>query len=193
MSQQLQTIQQLLKSHFPSSDQVKFNKKLLDFDYSDDEDGGNDGADTRPTAAVLEVLQNILSSDHLLRKLKSMGEISDNQIQQLQQLIPQFQSQQQQQQQQQQPQFIRVSPQVAPVFAPDAAQAYTQFAPTGYPMADPSQMWNAASHQPVIIDDIAEDDIQVRLFLFWMESAPINLAKEAIFKLIAIEELFFSE
>ena len=87
MSQQLQTIQQLLKSHFPSSDQVKFNKKLLDFDYSDDEDGGNDGADTRPTAAVLEVLQNILSSDHLLRKLKSMGEISDNQIQQLQQLI----------------------------------------------------------------------------------------------------------
>jgi hypothetical protein len=46
-------------------------------------------------------------------------------------------------------------------------QAFAQFAPTGYPMADPNQamsMWGAPS-QPVIIDDIAEDDIQVN-FLF---------------------------
>ena len=114
MLQQLQTIQQLIKNHVPSgADQVKFNKKLLDFDYSDDEDGGNDNAEARPTPAMLDMLQNVLSSDQLLRKLKSMGEITDHQIQQLQQLIPQFQAQQQQQQQQP---FIRVSPQVASVF-----------------------------------------------------------------------------
>ena len=113
--QQLQTIQQLIKNHVPSAaDQIKFNKKLLDFDYSDDEDGGNDGAG--PTPAMLDMLQNVLSSDQLLRKLKSMGEITDHQIQQLQQLIPQFQAQQQQQQQQQQQPFIRVSPQVTSVF-----------------------------------------------------------------------------
>jgi len=159
--QQLQTIQHLLKNHTSSSEQVKFNKKLLDFDYSDDEDGGNDN-DARPPAAVLEVLQTVLSSDQLLRKLKSMGEINDSQIQQLQQLIPQFQAQQQQQQQP----FIRVSPQVASIFpGADPSQAFSQFASAGYAMADPSQgmsMWGAPP-QPVLIDDIAEDDIQVNI------------------------------
>lgn len=164
--QQLQTIQHLLKNHTSTSEQVKFNKKLLDFDYSDDEDGGNDNIDARPPAAVLEVLQSVLSSDQLLRKLKSMGEINDNQIQQLQQLIPQFQAQQQQQAQP----FIRVSPQVASIFpGADAAQAFSQFAPTGYGMGDPNQgmsMWGAVQ-QPVLIDDIAEDDIQVDInFVF---------------------------
>jgi hypothetical protein len=46
------------------------------------------------------------------------------------------------------------------VFAPDGGQAFNQFAPPGYPMADPNQMWGGTG-QPVIIDDIAEDDIQV--------------------------------
>ena len=161
--------------------QVKFNKKLLDFDYSDDEDGGNDGPDGRPTAAMLDMLQSVLSSEQLLRKLKSMGEITDHQIQQLQQLIPQFQAQQQQQQpgvtQQQQQPFIRVSPQVTSIFNPQQhnmmgqdpgqMQVFGQFAPPGYPMGDPNQaaamaMWGAAN-QPLIIDDIAEDDIQVKI------------------------------
>jgi len=151
----------------------------LDFDYSDDEEGGNDGPDGRPTAAMLDMLQSVLSSEQLLRKLKSMGEITDHQIQQLQQLIPQFQAQQQQQQpnvtQQQQP-FIRVSPQVASIFNPQQQhnmmgqqdpgqmQVFGQFAPPGYPMGDPNQgmaMWGAPN-QPLIIDDIAEDDIQVK-------------------------------
>ena len=98
--------------------QVKFNKKLLDFDYSDDEDGGNDGPEGRPTAAMLDMLQTVLSSEQVLRQLKNAGEITDHQIQQLQQLIPAFQAQQQQQQppqvqhHQQPPPFIRVSPQV---------------------------------------------------------------------------------
>jgi aminoglycoside phosphotransferase family enzyme len=53
---------------------------------------------------MLDMLQTVLSSDQVLRQLKNAGEITDHQIQQLQQLIPQFQAQQQQQQQQMQQQ-----------------------------------------------------------------------------------------
>ena len=58
MTQQLQTILQLLKTHVNQPNEVKFNKKLLsEFDYSDDEDGGNDGANDQLSPAVLESLQ----------------------------------------------------------------------------------------------------------------------------------------
>jgi hypothetical protein len=62
MTQQLQTILQLLKTHVaqPKESEVKFNKKLLDnFDYSDDEDGGGAGDqnDSQLSPAVLESLQ----------------------------------------------------------------------------------------------------------------------------------------
>jgi len=65
MNQQLQTILQLLKNHAQSgNEQVKFNKKLLDFDYSDDEEGGIAGNDhqtsqeqQQPSPAMLEALQ----------------------------------------------------------------------------------------------------------------------------------------
>ena len=65
MTQQLQTILSLLKTHVQPNQEsgggVKFNKKLLDFDYSDDEDGPNDpGAEQQPSPAMLEALQGIL-------------------------------------------------------------------------------------------------------------------------------------
>jgi hypothetical protein len=47
---------------------------------------------------------------------------------------------------------------------PGQMQVFGQFAPPGYPMGDPNQgmaMWGAPN-QPLIIDDIAEDDIQVK-------------------------------
>jgi hypothetical protein len=66
--------------------------------------------------------------------------------------------------------------QVAPVFTPQQhlhsqqdsgagqmQQAFAQYTASGFSMGDPNQgmnMWGAPS-QPLIIDDIAEDDIQV--------------------------------
>jgi len=95
MNQQLQTILQLLKNHGqpPKDQQPKFK---LDFDYSDDEDGGNDhssSAAEQPSPAMLEALQGILENKMVLNKLKSMGAITDYQIQQLQQLLPAAQQQ----------------------------------------------------------------------------------------------------
>ena len=84
------TLQQLLKNHTGGGDGVKFNKKLLDFDYSDEEDGP--GGDGEPTPQMLEALQNILSNEVLLNKLKQMGQITNHQIQQLQQLLPSAQA-----------------------------------------------------------------------------------------------------
>lgn len=57
VSQQLQTILHLLKNHAqPNNEQVKFNKKLLDFDYSDEEDAAESG-EQQPSPAMLEALQ----------------------------------------------------------------------------------------------------------------------------------------
>lgn len=67
--QVLATLQQFLKNHVPqSANEVKFNKKLLDFDYSDDEEGQNDFSE--PTPQMIEALAAILSNDRLLNKLK---------------------------------------------------------------------------------------------------------------------------
>jgi hypothetical protein len=58
MTQQLQTILHLLKNHAqPSNEQVKFNKKLLDFDYSDEEDAAESNEQQQPSPAMLEALQ----------------------------------------------------------------------------------------------------------------------------------------
>lgn len=67
--QVLATLQQFLKNHVPqSANEVKFNKKLLDFDYSDDEEGQNDFSE--PTPQMIEALAAILSNERLLNKLK---------------------------------------------------------------------------------------------------------------------------
>ena len=86
----LSTIQQFLRNHIPNDSGVKFNKKLLDFDYSDDEDQGQNDF-SEPTPQMLEALSSILTNDRLLNKLKQMGEINQHHIQQLQQLLPQAQ------------------------------------------------------------------------------------------------------
>ncbi len=95
MTQQLQTILQLLKNQ-SQPEQVKFNKKLLDFDYSDDEDAAAEQQEQQPSPAMLETLQKILENKVFLTKLKSMGAITDHQIAQLQQLLPAATQQQQQ-------------------------------------------------------------------------------------------------
>jgi len=70
-AQILSTIQQFLRNHVPSNNsEVKFNRKLLDFDYSDDEDGGNQGNNndfSEPTPQMLDALSNILNNERLLR------------------------------------------------------------------------------------------------------------------------------
>ena len=129
MTQQLTTILELLKTHVRPQNEVKFNKKLLDnFDYSDDEDdGGGGGGDSQLSPAVLESLQSIMGNPAVLGKLKSMGAITDQQIQQLQQLLPQATQQQQQQQQQQQPQAPPpLFQQLPPVPQPTAASLFDQ-------------------------------------------------------------------
>ena len=131
MTQQLQTILELLKTHVRPQNEVKFNKRLLDnFDYSDDEDGGGENAagESQLSPAVLESLQSIMGNPVVLGKLKSMGAITDQQIQQLQQLLPQAQQQQQQQQQQhQQPQAPPpLFQQLPPVPQPTAATLFDQ-------------------------------------------------------------------
>ncbi|TRY76236.1 hypothetical protein TCAL_09590 [Tigriopus californicus] len=105
VTQQLQTILQLLKNHVQPQEQqsqpgtVQFNKQLLDFDYSDDEEGGgaHDSHDHPPPPQMLEALQSILGNGALLEKLKSIGAIGESQIHQLRQLLPQVQQQQQHQ------------------------------------------------------------------------------------------------
>ena len=84
--QTISTIQQFLKMGGSSG-----SKKLFDFDYSDDEDGGQDQI-TEPTPQMLEALVAILNNERLLNKLKAMGEITPTHIAQLQQLLPQFQN-----------------------------------------------------------------------------------------------------
>ena len=61
MTQQLQTILELLKTHVRPQNEVKFNKRLLDnFDYSDDEDESGPG-DSQLSPAVLESLQALVA------------------------------------------------------------------------------------------------------------------------------------
>ena len=45
----------------------KFNKKVLDFDYSDDEDGGGD---IEPTPQMLDAIATLLTNERLLKKLQ---------------------------------------------------------------------------------------------------------------------------
>ena len=70
-TQVMTTIQAFLQNQMPkgNSSEVKFNKKLLDFDYSDDEDGG--GFDvSEPTPQMVDALSNILNNERILTKLK---------------------------------------------------------------------------------------------------------------------------
>ena len=80
--QELQSIKQLLKNPPP----VQFNKKLLDFDYSDEEDEG--GRDEAVPQSSLDAVQALLSNPTLVAHLQATGEISQTQIAQLQQLLP---------------------------------------------------------------------------------------------------------
>ena len=80
--QELQSIKQLLKN----PPQVQFNKKLLDFDYSDEEDEG--GRDEAVPQSSLNAVQTLLGNPTLLAHLQATGEITQTQIAQLQQLLP---------------------------------------------------------------------------------------------------------
>ena len=80
--QELQSIKQLLKNPPP----VQFNKKLLDFDYSDEEDEG--GRDEAVPQSSLDAVQALLSNPTLVAHLQATGEITQTQIAQLQQLLP---------------------------------------------------------------------------------------------------------
>ena len=73
-------IQQVLKN-LPHSSSSTINKKVLDFDYSDDEgDGGMDLSEP----SVIEAVTAILNNERLLKKLQAQGEITPHNIQQLQ-------------------------------------------------------------------------------------------------------------
>ena len=82
IQQQIQTIHQLLRSA------SGFNKKVLEFDYSDDEGDGEGGEAVQPTAAMLEALQSLISNEAQLEQLKAYGGINSHQIAQLKQLLP---------------------------------------------------------------------------------------------------------
>lgn len=83
---QLQTIQQFLKNPPP----VQFNKKLLDFDYgSDDDSEGGAGGEPVLNQAALDAVKALLGNPTLLNHLKASGDINQQQITQLQQLLPQ--------------------------------------------------------------------------------------------------------
>ena len=85
IQQQIQTIHQLLRQ----TSEVKFNKKVLEFDYSDDEaDGGPECDSVAPTAAMLDALQSLMANEAQLEQLKAYGGISSHQIAQLKQLLP---------------------------------------------------------------------------------------------------------
>ena len=92
IQQQIQTINTLLRSGQPA--EVKFNKKLLDFDYSDDEGadgddkGGDKGEAVQPNQATLEALQALISNEAELEQLIKYGGVTHYQIQQLKTLLP---------------------------------------------------------------------------------------------------------
>ena len=89
----MSTIQGFLKNMPGHSSSSQINKKVLDFDYSDDEEGGGGADFSEPTPQMIEALNSILNNEKLLTKLKNSGEITNNHIQQLQQLLPQHQPQ----------------------------------------------------------------------------------------------------
>ena len=97
---QLQTIQQLLKN----PPQVQFNKKLLDFDYGSDDDSEGGGAETGLSQQSIDTVKQLLGNPTLLNHLLASGEITQQQISQLHQLLPGVGPQQQPPQPQQQPQ-----------------------------------------------------------------------------------------
>ena len=89
---QLQTIQQFLKNPPP----VQFNKKLLDFDYGSDDDSEG-GTDQGLNQAAIDSVKQLLGNPAMMQHLLASGDISQQQISQLQQLLPNTGPQQQQQ------------------------------------------------------------------------------------------------
>ena len=61
----MNTLHQFLRN-MPGTES-KFNKKVLDFDYSDDEDGGGD---IEPTPQMLDAIATLLTNERLLKKLQ---------------------------------------------------------------------------------------------------------------------------
>ena len=81
---QLATIQQLLKNPPP----VQFNKKLLDFDYGSDDDSEGGGSEPSLNQGHIDTVKQLLGNPTLLNHLLASGEITQQQITQLQQLLP---------------------------------------------------------------------------------------------------------
>ena len=68
--QVMNTLHQFLRNMPGSASESKFNKKaLMDFDYSDDEEGGG-GADFEATPQILDAIANLMTNERLLNKLK---------------------------------------------------------------------------------------------------------------------------
>ena len=80
---QLQTIQQFLKN----PPQPQFNKKLLDFDYGSDDDS-DPGSEPALNQGAIDSVKALLGNPTLLNHLLSTGDITQQQINQLQQLLP---------------------------------------------------------------------------------------------------------
>ena len=78
-----QTIQQFLKNPPP----VQFNRKLLDFDYGSDDDSEGGGEPALNEGAI-DSVKALLGNPSLLNHLLSNGDITQQQITQLQQLLP---------------------------------------------------------------------------------------------------------
>ena len=77
------TIQQFLRNPPP----VQFDRKLLDFDYGSDEDS-DAGGEPALNEGAIDSVKALLGNPSLLNHLLSTGDITQQQITQLQQLLP---------------------------------------------------------------------------------------------------------
>ena len=80
---QLQTIQQFLKNPPP----MQFNKNVLDFDYGSDDDSEG-GSEPGLNQAAIDSVRSLLGNPAMLNHLLASGDITQQQISQLQQLLP---------------------------------------------------------------------------------------------------------
>ena len=66
---------------------LKFDRKLLDFDYGSDEDS-DAGGEPALNEGAIDSVKALLGNPSLLNHLLSNGDITQQQITQLQQLLP---------------------------------------------------------------------------------------------------------
>ena len=144
---QLQTIQQFLKNPPP----VQFNKKLLDFDYGSDDDSDAGGEPSLNQGAI-DSVKALLGNPTLLNHLLSTGDITQQQINQLQQLLPNVNQTQPPQQPQPPPQQQFNIPGLGGAHSigsmPPPPQPFMGAPPPGFPPHIGSIPPNFPSHPP---------------------------------------------